>query len=152
MIVDKIGRITVSVVKASAGRLGNPPYSIPSAPEVMPGKPGSGVQLNNDLPPVQTTDDVSIEAPALLNETATPDEFLAGIDEDGLLNALSEAIAPDDLTQLAGVGVGTAAKLADAGVTTFAALAELTVDDLVGAGIRKATAEKALSSAKEMVG
>jgi glycosyltransferase involved in cell wall biosynthesis len=61
--------------------------------------------------------------------------------------------APDDLTELAGVGQATAEKLVAAGYATFLALARTDAAHLaLAAGIPQRTAEKATAGARERLG
>ena len=57
-----------------------------------------------------------------------------------------------ELTEVKGIGPATAIKLKTAGINTAEDLANASLEDIVSAGIRKPTATKIVTNAKEVVG
>lgn len=57
-----------------------------------------------------------------------------------------------ELTEVKGIGPATAIKLKTAGINTAEDLANASIEDIVSAGIRKPTATKIVTNAKEVVG
>lgn len=83
------------------------------------------------------------EAEAMAEVDAAAEEPAAEI-ETAREEATAEATGVDDLTQIAGIGPKTAETLQEAGITTFAALAALSVEDALAKleGVRGVNAEK----------